>query len=83
MTFPARAVPVLVTLALLVPAAAACTDRRDRHCDDRALTPAAALSAVQRPGAGGHGGSGGHGRGSVGKPNPHSNPHHESSSRCH
>ncbi|MEU7151194.1 hypothetical protein AB0B15_24685 [Streptomyces sp. NPDC045456] len=75
MTFPARAVPVLVTLALLVPAAAACTDRRDRHCDDLALTPAAALSAKQRPGAGGHG------RGSVGKPNPHS--HHGSSSRCH
>ncbi|MEF3117611.1 hypothetical protein [Streptomyces chrestomyceticus] len=81
MTFPARAMPVLITLALLVPAAAACTDRRDRHCDDRALTPAAALSAVQRPGPGGHG----HGHGSVGKPNPHSHPqqHHGSSSRCH
>ncbi|MEU7158901.1 hypothetical protein [Streptomyces chrestomyceticus] len=77
MTFPARAMPVLVTLALLVPAAAACTDRRDRHCDDRALTPAAALSAVQRPGPGGRGHSG------VGKPNPHPNPqHHGSSSRC-
>ncbi|MFH9425497.1 hypothetical protein [Streptomyces sp. NPDC017529] len=77
MTVPARAMPVLVTLALLAPAAAACTDRRARHCDDRAPTPAAALSAVQRPGPGGHG--------SVGKPIPHSNSqqHHGSSSRCH
>ncbi|KEF04903.1 hypothetical protein DF17_21935 [Streptomyces rimosus] len=79
MMFPARAMPVLVTLALLVPAAGSCTDRRDRHCDDRALTPAAALSAVQRPGPGGHG------HGSVGKPNPHPNfrQHHGSNSRCH
>ncbi|MFH8753318.1 hypothetical protein ACH4GK_37425 [Streptomyces rimosus] len=77
MTFPVRAMSALVTLALLVPAAAACTDRRDRHCDDRALTPATALSAAQRPGPGGHGG--------IGKPNPHFHPqqHHGSSNRCH
>ncbi|WP_030019318.1 hypothetical protein [Streptomyces monomycini] len=79
MIFPARAVPLLATLALLVPTMAACTDRRDRHCDGRTLTPAAALSAVQRPGPGGHG------HGSVGKPNPYSNSQqlHGSSSRCH
>lgn len=77
MTFPARAMPVLVTLALLVPAAAACTDRRDRHCDDRALTPAAALSAVHRPAPGGHG--------TVGKPHPRSRhqPHSGTRSHCH
>lgn len=77
MTFPARAMPVLITLALLVPAVAACTDRPDRHCDDKALPPIAALSAVHRPGPGGHG--------SVGKPHPRSRPqpHSGSHSHCH